>query len=586
MKKKIFLALAISLLLVCLFAISVSAEVTVYDDAPATSTIVTSKDDIVVFDDGFSCPASYVVNDQTTLAFNFNWINTKASKSYTKSNIKEFDIPEGITTIGNSAFASHKGITRVSIPKTVTSIGQCMFEYATALTQCTFEHPSNSNFIRMPHYMFAGCTSLIAMSLPDCIQYISPEKADSLYNSMFSGCTSLTALYLPRGLKTLKGDSHGGAVFFNCTNLYFVEEPFTYDNIPSKPDVYRFPENLEYFKGETFKNCKNLNSVLVFGEKITDLSDTSAIPWAFNGANSSTSIVFLGDITGISVGNSAGSNYWAVSKIYFANKNDKSLDDVGFFGNSSKAVFCNADGNTTHLYKVSVDRAPTCTVDGVKGFECFCGEADPDPNNTIVDPAQGHKKDAIVGIAYNGTNKLFDAGDITYTCGICGEEHTVEGDATAIFVFRGLSAKEVEVYGKAIIQTFAVNREAMKNYNDYSDYDVVGYGLVAATELGLGGSTEIFDNDGNVNNNKAGVVNISARDENFDVFEIKVNGLDGIYTNPETSEATSLADIKVYCCGYCLVQIGDTVASYYASNGVVTETLSGATSYNELINAQ
>ena len=189
----------------------------------------------------------------------------------------------------------------------------------------------------------------------------------------------------------------------------------------------------------------------------------------------------------------------------------------------------------------------------------------------------------------NGVVKEFANGPLA--TGTCTEGCTREGcdsctvtDIPAVFTATGYSHK---IYGdkNAIVQTFTVNKDSLAIYNEVEE-KIVGYGLVAATELGLDGSTEIFDNDGNVNTNKAGVVNISAREENFDVFEIKVNGLEGTYTNPETSEATSLADIKVYCCGYCLVQIGGTVASYYASNGVVTETLSGATSYNELINAQ
>ncbi|MBQ8840883.1 MAG: leucine-rich repeat protein, partial [Clostridia bacterium] len=517
MKKKIFLALAISLLLVCLFAISVSAEVTVYNDAPARTNITVSTDDVVVFSDGFCCPSGYVFKDSTYLnqkanMFDFSYINGKTNKTYTYDDIVEVDIPQGVISSAGYAFASHKALRRVSLPSTFTSIGGSFFEKVATLEECVFEHDENSGLEIIPDWMFAYCTSLRAISFPDCVKYMTG-------NTQLGGCTNLTAIYLSKNLISTQGGNNASGTFGQLPNGYFVNEPFTYDEIPEKPDVYYFPANLYTMTGEAFDTCRNLNKVLVFR---ADNIDITVNGYTFENAacdsnGTKPTIVFTGDVDKLDV------KGWNVEKIIFANENDKSASDMELSG-SKTFVFCHGD-NPDHLYAVAVDRAPTCTVDGVKGFECFCGEADPDENNTIVDPAPGHKKDAIVGIAYNGTNKFFDAGDTTCTCKTCGEEYTVEGDAAAIFVFRGLSAKEVEVYGKAIIQTFAVNREAMKTYNDHSDYDVVGYGLVAATELGLGGSTEIFDNDGNVNTNKAGVVNISARDENFDVFEIKVNGL-------------------------------------------------------------
>ena len=111
MKKKILLALAILSIFSCIFAISVSA-VTIYDDAPVRKNIEVRVDDVVVFDDGFSCPTAYVFKDQNSIAngkwgspsiagaFDFTYINGKTGKNYTFENVVELDFPQGLTTIG------------------------------------------------------------------------------------------------------------------------------------------------------------------------------------------------------------------------------------------------------------------------------------------------------------------------------------------------------------------------------------------------------------------------------------------------------------------------------------------------------
>ena len=212
MKKKLFLIGAIVALLVCLFAIGASAaEVT----PPTRSTIQVLESDIVVFDDGFSCPSAYIVKDQTALAFDFTYTEA-LGKSYNVSNIIELDIPEGIVTIGTRMFSKNATLRRASIPKTAVKLGECIFEFASALEKCTFEHPADSSLNRLPHFMFSYCSALKALSLPDCIEYISPEKEDALYNSAFSSCTSLTALYLPRGLKHLRATAKEALYFLNA----------------------------------------------------------------------------------------------------------------------------------------------------------------------------------------------------------------------------------------------------------------------------------------------------------------------------------------------------------------------------------
>ena len=94
MKKKIFLMLTLVLMLSCLFVITVNAELTTYDDAPSKTNIQVKLDDVVVFDDGFSCPSAYIFKDSDKTqdgsywklnipnSMDFSFINSKTEKTY------------------------------------------------------------------------------------------------------------------------------------------------------------------------------------------------------------------------------------------------------------------------------------------------------------------------------------------------------------------------------------------------------------------------------------------------------------------------------------------------------------------------
>ena len=131
--------------------------------------------------------------------------------------------------------------------------------------------------------------------------------------------------------------------------------------------------------------------------------------------------------------------------------------------------------------------------------------------------------------------------------------------------------------GYAIIQGFSINRDARDIYNAHSENDIVGFGLVAGTKLALGENAEVFDNTGAQSAQKVAIANIGARAEKYDIMEMRVGGLDG-----SAEGIGDFADLEVYCCGYFLVQNGESVDSFYASENTITETLSQTTTYNTL----
>ena len=491
MKKKLLIMLAVVSMLVCIFAISVSAKtvttidgkevtVTTYDDAPARTNITVSTDDVVIFDDGFCCPSAYVFKDNKTKmwdgngngaindALDFSFVNGKREKTYTLANITEFDVPEGVTHIGGRMFQGITTIKRVTIPKTAKTFGNALFQGSTGLLECEFEHMADSEATKFPSYTFFGCTNLKAFSMPDCFTEIYDVAT-------FSKCTNMTAVHLSE--KLVKWTSGGGgsrtATFDDCYNMYFVNETFTYDDIPEKPEVYYFPANLansdatgDFTKQSTMRDCQNLNNVLVFGTGITSFTNE----YLFQGGVKNT-VVFLGDMQTLKTG-----NYWGTTTFYFANPADKSVDDLEYslipnYSGAKTLIFCNAEGNADHLYKKEVNKLPTCTENGVTGYECFCGLASTE--STVV-PALGHEKNELLNkyfASVNGTLDYYNDMITEHSCTRC--DAIIEGTeaGTALFTKKGYSYSENDA--TTFSYTIYVNADAIKAYNEALLYGIV-----------------------------------------------------------------------------------------------------------------
>ena len=366
MKKRLFLVIIMAIALCAMLALTASAAVTTYDDAPSRTNIQVLESDLIVFDDGFTTLSAYVVKDSTSFgwkqnAYDFSFINGKTGKTYTYDNIKEIDIPQGIVSIATSAFASNKNIVRVSFPDSVTTLGGTIFEYCSNLQKCSFEHNENSELETIPNWFLAFCTSLTAVSFPDCVKYVTG-------NAFLGGCTSLGAVYLPKNLISTEGGQNTNGTYGGCTNMYFVNEPFAYDNIPAKPDVYYFPAGYKSITGEAFDTCKNLNKVLVFQADGVTFDNAWTFENVQNGEGGKPIIVFTGDVTSVSVGS------WNVDKILFSNANDVDTTTAGVSG-SKTLIFCaNESDISKHIAspKHSSIEAATCYSNERGVTRCFC----------------------------------------------------------------------------------------------------------------------------------------------------------------------------------------------------------------------
>ena len=131
-----------------------------------------------------------------------NYKDGDQSPVFNNSNVKKVVIEDGVTSIGNYAFAYCKNLPSITIPDGVTSIGYGAFYHCTSLTSITIPDRVTS----IGFSAFSGCKNLTSITIPDSII--------SIGHTAFYNCSSLTSITIPDSVISI-----GDAAFKYCSNL-------------------------------------------------------------------------------------------------------------------------------------------------------------------------------------------------------------------------------------------------------------------------------------------------------------------------------------------------------------------------------
>ncbi len=118
------------------------------------------------------------------------------------SGLTTITIPDSVTSIGYSAFGNCSGLTTITIPGSVTSIGEYAFYNCSSLTNITIP----DNVTSIGDSTFEGCSSLTSVTIPDSVTSIGKYA--------FEGCSSLTSVTIPDSIKSI-----GSFAFVGCSQL-------------------------------------------------------------------------------------------------------------------------------------------------------------------------------------------------------------------------------------------------------------------------------------------------------------------------------------------------------------------------------
>ena len=184
-----------------------------------------------------------------------------------------------VTSIKAWAFEGRSDLQYLSIPWTVTSIGEYAFidcgsnitvniadpecwcqmqlgnEHASPLSSAgrVLVHDIETTSIDIPEtvtsigkFTFYQCRKIKSLNIPSSVK--------SIGSSAFEDCTGLTALTLSEGLQSI-----GGSAFEGCTGLKSLTIPSTVNTI----------------KMNAFKNCKAITDVYCYAQTVPDTDDTA-----------------------------------------------------------------------------------------------------------------------------------------------------------------------------------------------------------------------------------------------------------------------------------------------------------------------
>ena len=111
-------------------------------------------------------------------------------------------IPDGVTEIGEDAFADSSTLKAVRFPKTLEKIGDRAFENCVRIKTVNIPDSLTSLGVRA----FYNCSSLAAVVLPEGLTEIKSE--------CFNSCKSIVSMVIPRSVTTI-----GGGAFSNMPSL-------------------------------------------------------------------------------------------------------------------------------------------------------------------------------------------------------------------------------------------------------------------------------------------------------------------------------------------------------------------------------
>ena len=196
-------------------------------------------------------------------------------------------IPNSVTSIGESAFEYCSRLTSVTIPNSVTSIGGFAFDGCSGLTSVTIGN--SVTFIGWN--AFYGCSGLTSVSIPNSvtsIEYMAfsgcsgltsvtiPNSVTSIERSAFEGCSGLTSVSIGNSVTSI-----GSYAFRGCSNLTTLNfnaincQDFDYAYAPfggTSLTTVNIGDSVQRIPANFVRGCSGLTSVTI-GNSLTSIGD-------------------------------------------------------------------------------------------------------------------------------------------------------------------------------------------------------------------------------------------------------------------------------------------------------------------------
>ena len=479
--RKFTFTLAILSILLCLFAVSVSAAATnefgeveivsgmdeksVFGDDGKADTYTTR---VVLFDgtEYHTYPAYYIFTNNVNTTTDFGQLNTLAGKSYGKTSVIRAEVPHNVQKITGDIFNSYNDLKYVLFPDTLTQINGNMFYTSHGLEWVNVPR----DCVSIGGYAFYGCSSLETIDMSNA-QSLKRTEANQFYN-----CPNLKELIFPEGFEYFGGAGGGGP---------------KQDGLGSLKTLY-LPNSVTYMG--SISEAKAIGTITV------PLGVTSIKAKQFCWSPGINKVVLHSGITSVDK-NALDMTLYLTEVVYTGQETDSIVDSIKAAFSGATITYgnhCNYYYNGEHLN----DTNP-CVINCTR-----C--------NSVNVPKENPVHNEFVSISYES----FDTkGTKTVSCTNEGCAHTITEQLSPLFTCQGYSAPE-DGSGAVVIK-FTVHAEAILEYEGLTG-KTVKYGLFAASKNALG-TGDILDENGNAIN---GSIKADVSDTEYVALTLKMVGFD------------------------------------------------------------
>ena len=219
-------------------------------------------------------------------------VTTIGSSAFSGSSLTSVTIPSSVTAIGNYAFYDCSKLTDITIPSSVTTIGDYAFKDCKSLTSVTI--PSSVTTIGRSAFSGSGLTSV---TIPSAVTAIGNNAFKSLENitvdSRNPSYASIEGILFDKNIKTIIQYPTGkkaGAYTIPSSVTTIGDDAFSGSRLTS----VTIPSSVTTIGEAAFEYCKSLTSVTI-PSSVTTIGDSTFSRSGLTSVTIPSSVTTIGD---------------------------------------------------------------------------------------------------------------------------------------------------------------------------------------------------------------------------------------------------------------------------------------------------